>query len=170
MNLNYYYFFCDKQEAAYEMRIIDWSSDVCSTDLPGGSVRRWRHGRCWWGSGRRIARHRPLPARHTARQFARIGETRRVDHAQQRRFRRLNGQRGARDLVMPLEQQLPEPVKRREGEFARPFLVTAAFLGGLRGIGRGAELDQRDSVDGFEQRAQHRLWFDAVIKIGRANV
>src|SRR3546814_15827210 len=78
-----------------------------------------------WGSGRRIARHRPLPARHTARQFARIGETRRVDHAQQRHFRRLNGQRGARDLVMPLEQQLPEPVKRREGEFARPFLVTA---------------------------------------------
>src|SRR3546814_14929301 len=38
---------------------------------PGGSVGRWRHGRCWWGSGRRLARHRPLPARHTAPQFAR---------------------------------------------------------------------------------------------------
>src|SRR3546814_8354340 len=26
-------FFC-KQKAAYEMRISDWSSDVCSSDLP----------------------------------------------------------------------------------------------------------------------------------------
>src|SRR3546814_2797666 len=27
-------FFCGKQETAYEMRISDWSSDVCSSDLP----------------------------------------------------------------------------------------------------------------------------------------
>src|SRR3546814_20237139 len=27
-------FFC-KQKTAYEMRISDWSSDVCSSDLPG---------------------------------------------------------------------------------------------------------------------------------------
>src|SRR3546814_7391131 len=26
-------FFCFKQTAAYEMRISDWSSDVCSSDL-----------------------------------------------------------------------------------------------------------------------------------------
>src|SRR3546814_8146869 len=26
-------FFCFKQKAAYEMRISDWSSDVCSSDL-----------------------------------------------------------------------------------------------------------------------------------------
>src|SRR3546814_10325380 len=25
-----------KQKTAYEMRIIDWSSDVCSSDLPAG--------------------------------------------------------------------------------------------------------------------------------------
>src|SRR3546814_5448713 len=25
-----------KQKTAYEMRISDWSSDVCSSDLPGG--------------------------------------------------------------------------------------------------------------------------------------
>src|SRR3546814_7341441 len=27
-------FFCCKQKTAYEMRISDWSSDVCSSDLP----------------------------------------------------------------------------------------------------------------------------------------
>src|SRR3546814_12359015 len=27
------YFFCFKPETAYEMRISDWSSDVCSSDL-----------------------------------------------------------------------------------------------------------------------------------------
>src|SRR3546814_3180872 len=28
-----FYFFCFKQKTAYEMRISDWSSDVCSSDL-----------------------------------------------------------------------------------------------------------------------------------------
>src|SRR3546814_7066445 len=33
-------FFFFKQKTAYEMRISDWSSDVCSSDLaPGGHVR-----------------------------------------------------------------------------------------------------------------------------------
>src|SRR3546814_10295042 len=30
-----YYFFFFKQKTAYEMRISDWSSDVCSSDLDG---------------------------------------------------------------------------------------------------------------------------------------
>src|SRR3546814_16145566 len=30
---NVYYFFFFKQKTAYEMRISDWSSDVCSSDL-----------------------------------------------------------------------------------------------------------------------------------------
>src|SRR3546814_8124385 len=29
----FYLFFCFKQKTAYEMRISDWSSDVCSSDL-----------------------------------------------------------------------------------------------------------------------------------------
>src|SRR3546814_5573141 len=29
-----YLLFCFKQKTAYEMRISDWSSDVCSSDLP----------------------------------------------------------------------------------------------------------------------------------------
>src|SRR3546814_3380878 len=35
-----YVFFLFKQRAAYEMRISDWSSDVCSSDL----CWRWGHG------------------------------------------------------------------------------------------------------------------------------
>src|SRR3546814_8813287 len=30
-------FFFFKQKTAYEMRISDWSSDVCSSDLPAGT-------------------------------------------------------------------------------------------------------------------------------------
>src|SRR3546814_20576344 len=33
-------FFLFKQKAAYEMRISDWSSDVCSSDLIAAHVRR----------------------------------------------------------------------------------------------------------------------------------
>src|SRR3546814_3743566 len=31
----FFFFFFFKQKTAYEMRISDWSSDVCSSDLPG---------------------------------------------------------------------------------------------------------------------------------------
>src|SRR3546814_8991732 len=34
------FFFFFKQKTAYEMRISDWSSDVCSSDLPVGIRRR----------------------------------------------------------------------------------------------------------------------------------
>src|SRR3546814_4617323 len=33
-------FFFFKQKTAYEMRISDWSSDVCSSDLPARRLRR----------------------------------------------------------------------------------------------------------------------------------
>src|SRR3546814_14368552 len=33
-----YVFFFFKQKTAYEMRISDWSSDVCSSDLGGGGA------------------------------------------------------------------------------------------------------------------------------------
>src|SRR3546814_4994532 len=32
------FFFFFKQKTAYEMRISDWSSDVCSSDLPNGTI------------------------------------------------------------------------------------------------------------------------------------
>src|SRR3546814_3334617 len=38
----YEFFFCFKQKTAYEMRISDWSSDVCSSDLLDGVTAGWR--------------------------------------------------------------------------------------------------------------------------------
>src|SRR3546814_15956474 len=38
-------FFCFKQKTAYEMRISDWSSDVCSSDLFGQVPFDRAHGR-----------------------------------------------------------------------------------------------------------------------------
>src|SRR3546814_4878749 len=35
-----FFFFFFKQKTAYEMRISDWSSDVCSSDL-GGVIGGW---------------------------------------------------------------------------------------------------------------------------------
>src|SRR3546814_3353623 len=35
--LFFFFFFFFKQKTAYEMRISDWSSDVCSSDLNGGT-------------------------------------------------------------------------------------------------------------------------------------
>src|SRR3546814_6281188 len=36
--LYFFYFFFFKQKTAYEMRISDWSSDVCSSDLASGGT------------------------------------------------------------------------------------------------------------------------------------
>src|SRR3546814_10824196 len=44
-------FFFFKQKTAYEMRISDWSSDVCSSDLPTGPGKD-THRRSECGSGR----------------------------------------------------------------------------------------------------------------------
>src|SRR3546814_1113859 len=46
-------FFLFKQKTAYEMRISDWSSDVCSSDLAP------RESPGWPWEGRRMAEHRP---------------------------------------------------------------------------------------------------------------
>src|SRR3546814_5337326 len=48
MVLLFVFFFFFKQKTAYEMRISDWSSDVCSSDLPGKeefheTLRYFRH-------------------------------------------------------------------------------------------------------------------------------
>src|SRR3546814_2229533 len=51
MSVSVVYVFFVKQKTAYEMRISDWSSDVCSSDLwrrpasPGSDPRRGRSGK-----------------------------------------------------------------------------------------------------------------------------
>src|SRR3546814_5658817 len=39
-----FFFFFFKQKTAYEMRISDWSSDVCSSDLLAVAFNGHRHG------------------------------------------------------------------------------------------------------------------------------
>src|SRR3546814_7105552 len=63
-----YFFFFFKQKTAYEMRISDWSSDVCSSDLVQGSddcgpqcAGQHQHG-LHHEQGQRHASPRPAPA------------------------------------------------------------------------------------------------------------
>src|SRR3546814_5933070 len=44
-------FFFFKQKTAYEMRISDWSSDVCSSDLPASVNGRRRRRHVYAGQG-----------------------------------------------------------------------------------------------------------------------
>src|SRR3546814_20450812 len=73
--------FCFKQKTAYEVRISDWSSDVCSSDLVGAAGVGRRPGR----SGNPEADRRSHPeavreliTRHLAQRFGARSEERRV--------------------------------------------------------------------------------------------
>src|SRR3546814_5309 len=57
------FFFFFKQKTAYEMRISDWSSDVCSSDLPVRRCGRRRRGNRYH-PGRLQGSRRPAQARH----------------------------------------------------------------------------------------------------------
>src|SRR3546814_11308626 len=69
--LSVLYFLCFKQKTAYEMRISDWSSDVCSSDLAhrhiaaggilDGRIFRVAAGDARAGRGHQLARVRPDP-------------------------------------------------------------------------------------------------------------
>src|SRR3546814_10094755 len=54
-------FFFFKQKTAYEMRISDWSSDVCSSDLMKGLLRYGRSLRVPARKRRCIEGHEPNP-------------------------------------------------------------------------------------------------------------
>src|SRR3546814_1176284 len=61
MHCFYVFFFC-KQKTAYEMRISDWSSDVCSSDLMHHCLLKYL---CWAGviGARRIQSSLPANCR-----------------------------------------------------------------------------------------------------------
>src|SRR3546814_10466106 len=66
-------FFFFKQKTAYEMRISDWSSDVCSSDLPAPATRASADlclsgARPVAGSEHRCRQNRQLPETHLAGQ------------------------------------------------------------------------------------------------------
>src|SRR3546814_5002805 len=90
----YITFFFFKQKTAYEMRISDWSSDVCSSDLTrllvgapgrrtpgkrltqGPDVRGWRRARLRAPPGRLSPWPRPSDRRRPERQCSRSEERR----------------------------------------------------------------------------------------------
>src|SRR3546814_3256595 len=47
--MNFIRWFVFKQKTAYEMRISDWSSDVCSSDLTAGSTLGYEIGKAFAG-------------------------------------------------------------------------------------------------------------------------
>src|SRR3546814_1453143 len=71
-----------KQKTAYEMRISDWSSDVCSSDLgsgraAGGARRRTQHGRGveYGAAARPIVQKKPCARRGRTDPTWRRGES-----------------------------------------------------------------------------------------------
>src|SRR3546814_11207618 len=75
-------FFFFKQKTAYEMRISDWSSDVCSSDLASPGAEEPRRGRADVGDGRppglgRVAAEDP----HAGRPGDERGAELRPEHA-----------------------------------------------------------------------------------------
>src|SRR3546814_9421671 len=86
----YLSFFFFKQKTAYEMRISDWSSDVCSSDLVevseqraagdvphGDAIGRHGTGQSLEVAGKLVepAQHRGAPARHRLRRALRLRAT-----------------------------------------------------------------------------------------------
>src|SRR3546814_8389736 len=92
--------------------------------------------------------------------YTTLFRSRRIDVAQQQHFEMLERVVRAQHLVMPLEQQLPQPVERRETELLRP--VADAFAVGCRkrGIVVARHLGKRDRVRQVHQPAHHRDGLD----------
>src|SRR3546814_6843396 len=122
------FIFFFKQKTAYEMRISDWSSDVCSSDLCQRSARGAvadRHPRRWLRPGcRRGCRHRqPIP--HRTR---RTIPTRRRDADRHRGRDRLSRRRPRQEpLQMNYNNHRPG-LKARAAHLALALSSAAAVL------------------------------------------
>src|SRR3546814_4086445 len=90
----WFVFFFFKQKTAYEMRISDWSSDVCSSDLPGGAAGEHDVERMVEGQpGERDVAGRvaadeggvidPAGQRRHVRTIGRVGDDDRLPHGRQ---------------------------------------------------------------------------------------
>src|SRR3546814_18403817 len=75
----FYFFF--KQKTAYEMRISDWSSDVCSSDLNGRRIDAHRRAMCQQKADQAIER----PVRTIGRHVVIAAEQRDAKRSEERR-------------------------------------------------------------------------------------
>src|SRR3546814_3583693 len=57
-------FFFFKQKTAYERRISDWSSDVCSSDLEAKTGQKFKPAKAHILKGEHLAKARELAAKH----------------------------------------------------------------------------------------------------------
>src|SRR3546814_2669488 len=112
-------FFFFKQKTAYEMRISDWSSDVCSSDLPSVGVRRYgesdvnrlrfiRHAQKMGFSLDEIAGLLQITGKHSCEQNRQLTERKLV--AVSLRIRQL------RNLERALEQKVARCARVTAGE------------------------------------------------------
>src|SRR3546814_6419815 len=104
------FFFFFKLKTAYELRISDWSSDVCSSDLTSGRRARALSGRSWRCARRSrralAAQWDRLPDRHF-----RAGATRGTGGSYQHALRQCRDRRHAGALRRPPSAHAP-PLRR----------------------------------------------------------
>src|SRR3546814_4659880 len=115
-------FFFFKQKTAYEMRISDWSSDVCSSDLLAAFENRLQRG----AAARYAALHRADRAAADRRAFL-IGQLPRAD--QHERLALVDGQHQQRALHVGKVQAVVLIVGRDEQPLGRqPVIIGGEFL------------------------------------------
>src|SRR3546814_5622715 len=88
------FFFFFKQKTAYEMRISDWSSDVCSSDLE--TVRRIQSGRSDASQGQQ---YEPEPLRQSGRIYRSCEQSKECPDACPSGYRRQIGRASCRERV-----------------------------------------------------------------------
>src|SRR3546814_16693014 len=153
MYLSVFVFFFFKQKTAYEMRISDWSSDVCSSDLRryDAAARGWRepsrHRRRRRGRGRGSGRsgQRLRDRRHGFPCRCKILSDRDGPFENEKRPRR--DQTEADEMVHG--QLLTEPEDREPGEYDQgdDFLQGLAFGGAVDAIADRRE-ERREGIEG----------------------
>src|SRR3546814_19146587 len=126
-SLLFVFFFCN-QKTAYELRISDWSSDVCSSDLDGccrGNPLASAHllrtpGRRARPSGKWMVfpppEGSPGPSRHTADGGVR-GDAALAAHAPVEIGRASDRGRGGQEEVIPVRAGAIKKQKRKQREY-----------------------------------------------------
>src|SRR3546814_1676155 len=121
-----YFFF--KQKTAYEMRISDWSSDVCSSDLPGAHGAR--EGRV------DIARHQSAHGKGKGDRKADIAEI------QRRRMESEAGVLQQRIETLSVRRRRLQALERVGGKEQEGIEAKAERKSGVKGTGVSGRVDQ----------------------------
>src|SRR3546814_17478361 len=133
------WFFFFKQKTAYEMRISDWSSDVCSSDLPARRTAR---------PGRK--RRPPLPTRPRTAIRTQRAHSSRARRPESPRPRSIAGSRANGPTRRPLPKARQRPVRRPKDT------VSGGGRPSCRAFTLYEHAGQIQKDDGWEKRVSHR--------------